>query len=74
MKLSFTTKIDGFLSFIPRWMLRYFFAGLFLNLTLCVTKLRVLVLGFSYFADNSSILGLCLEIQKNLGPKIMLQI
>jgi hypothetical protein len=38
MKLSFTTKIDGllsftkidgFLSFIPPWMLRYFFAGFF---------------------------------------------
>jgi hypothetical protein len=25
---QFTTKIDGFLSFIPRWMLMYFFAGL----------------------------------------------
>ncbi len=55
-------------------MLRYFFAGFFLNLTFCVTKLRVLALCFSYFADNSTILRLCLEIQKNLGPKIMLQI
>ncbi len=26
---QFTTKIDGFLSFIPRWMLMYFFAGFF---------------------------------------------
>jgi hypothetical protein len=26
---QFATKIDGFLSFIPRWMLMYFFAGLF---------------------------------------------
>jgi hypothetical protein len=24
---QFTTKIDGFLSFIPRWMRVYFFAG-----------------------------------------------
>ncbi len=27
---QFTTKIDGFLSFIPPWMLLYFFAGFFL--------------------------------------------
>ncbi len=26
---QFTTKIDGFLSFIPCWMLMYFFAGFF---------------------------------------------
>jgi hypothetical protein len=45
---QFTTKIDGFLSFIPRWMLMYFFVVFFLNLTLCITKLRVLVLCFSY--------------------------
>jgi hypothetical protein len=50
---QFTTKTDGFLSFIPRWMLMYFFCRLFLNLTLCMTKLRVLVLCFSYFTDNS---------------------
>jgi hypothetical protein len=25
---QFTTKIDGFLSFIPPWMLMYFFASL----------------------------------------------
>jgi hypothetical protein len=62
------------LCFIPSWMLRYFSAGFFLNLTFCVTKFRVLVLCFSYFAHNSTIFGLCLEIQKNLGPKIMLQI
>jgi len=51
---QFTTKIDGFLSFTPRWiMLMYFFCRLFLNLTLCMTKLRVLVLCLSYFTDNS---------------------
>jgi hypothetical protein len=26
---QFTTKIDGFLSFIPHFMLMYFFAGFF---------------------------------------------
>jgi hypothetical protein len=26
-EIQFTTKIDGFLSFIPRWMLMYCFAG-----------------------------------------------
>ncbi len=26
---KFTTKIDGFLSFIPHWMLMYSFAGFF---------------------------------------------
>jgi hypothetical protein len=26
---QFTTKIDGFLSFIPPWMVMYFFAGFF---------------------------------------------
>jgi hypothetical protein len=24
---QFTTKVDGFLSFIPHWILMYFFAG-----------------------------------------------
>jgi len=28
---QFTTKIHCFLSFIPRWMLMYFFAGFFLK-------------------------------------------
>ncbi len=39
---QYTTKIDGFLSFIPPWMLMNFLK----NLTLCMTKLRVLVLCF----------------------------
>jgi hypothetical protein len=34
-------------------MLMYFFAGYFVNLILSMTKLRVLVLVFSYFTDNS---------------------
>ncbi len=46
-------KIDGFLSFTPRWMLMYLFAGCFFNLTLCMTKLRVLVLSFPDFTDIS---------------------
>jgi hypothetical protein len=50
---QFIAKIDGFLSFTPPWMLMYFSAGFFLNLTLCMTKRRVLVLCFSYFTDNS---------------------
>jgi hypothetical protein len=49
---QFTTKIDGFLSFIPAWMPMYFFA---FNLTLCMTKLSVLVLCFSYFTDKPDI-------------------
>jgi len=52
---QFTTKIDGFLSFIPGWILMYYFARVFLNLTLCMTKPRILVLCFSYFMDNSII-------------------
>ncbi len=39
----------------PPWILMYFFEGFFLTLTLCMTKLRVLVLCFSYFTDNSTI-------------------
>ncbi len=34
------------------------FAGSFLNLTLCMTNLRVLVLCLSYFTDNSSVVCL----------------
>jgi hypothetical protein len=52
---QFITKMDGFLSFIPRWMLIYYFVGFFKNLTLYMTKLRVLVLFFSYFTENSNI-------------------
>jgi hypothetical protein len=51
---QFTTKIDGFLSFTPPSMRMYFFAGLFEpEPTLCMTKLRVLVLCLSYFTVNS---------------------
>jgi hypothetical protein len=58
-KLSLLPKLMGFLSFIPRWMLMYFFAGFFLNPTLGMTKLKVLVLCFSYFTDNS-IMSFCI--------------
>jgi len=52
---QFSTKIDGFLIFIPRWVLMYFFAS-FLLISPCVwPKLRVRVLSFSYFMDNSII-------------------
>jgi hypothetical protein len=50
---QFTTKIDGFLSFIPTLNANVLFFRFFFNLTLCMTKLRVLVLCFSYFIDNS---------------------
>jgi hypothetical protein len=47
MKLSLPQKIDSFLSFILSWMLMSFFCGfVFFNTTLCMTKLRVLELGF----------------------------
>jgi hypothetical protein len=51
---QFTTKFDGFLSFHPPSNAIVHFCTSFLNLTLCMTKLRVLVLCFSYFADNST--------------------
>jgi hypothetical protein len=50
---QFTTKIDGFPSFIHCRMVMYFYAGLKKNLALCMTKLRVLALCFSYILDNS---------------------
>jgi hypothetical protein len=50
---QFTTKIDGFLSFTPPWNANVLFRRFVLNLTLCMTKLRVLVPCFSYFTDNS---------------------
>ncbi len=46
---QFTTKIDGFLSFIPPPLnANVLLCRFFLNLILCMTKLRVLVLCFSY--------------------------
>jgi hypothetical protein len=62
---QFITKIDGFLSFIPPWMLMYFFLQVFKkSYPVYMTKLRVLVLCFSYFMDNSIVpkeLQICIE-------------
>jgi hypothetical protein len=60
-KFSLPPKIDGFLSFIPCWMLKYFFAGFFFNLTLCMIKLGVLVLRFSYFTHNSNFISVKIQ-------------
>ncbi len=35
---QFIIKMDGFLSFIPRWMLMSLFAGFFFSLTLCIDQ------------------------------------
>jgi hypothetical protein len=61
---QFTTKIDGFFEFHATIL----FCRFFLNLTLCMTKLRALVLCFSYFyRDNSVILWCWEKTQKTLG-------
>jgi hypothetical protein len=54
---QFTTEIDGFLSFTPPLSANVLFCRFFFNLTLYVTKLRVLVLCLYYFTDNSNIFG-----------------
>jgi hypothetical protein len=54
-----TIKIDGFLSFPPAPALLnaiVLFCRFFLNLTVYLTKLRVLVLFFSDFTDISNVL------------------
>jgi len=51
---QFINKVDGSLNFIPPRMLTYFFCRLFLNFTQFMTKLRVLMLSFPYFTDNSN--------------------
>jgi hypothetical protein len=50
---QFTTEIHGFLSSIPALNANVLFFAGFIR-TLCMIKLRVLVLCFSYFADNSN--------------------
>jgi hypothetical protein len=50
---QFTTKIDGFLSFIPPLNANVLFCQFFKNLTLLIMKLRVLVLCLSSFTENS---------------------
>jgi hypothetical protein len=57
-----TIKNDCFMSFKtprPSWVLMYFFAGFFLNLTLCMTKLEVLTLSFPDFKDISILWNTC---------------
>jgi hypothetical protein len=52
---QFTTKIDCFLSFIPRWMLMYLFVcWFFFNLTV-YDQTQGSGAMFSYFTDNSVI-------------------
>jgi hypothetical protein len=41
------------------------FCRFFLNLTVCMTKLRVLVLCFSYFMENSISFGFSKKASKN---------
>jgi hypothetical protein len=53
---QFTTKIDGVSEFHPQLNANVLFRGFFKNLTLFMTKLRVLVLYFSYLMDNSNML------------------
>ncbi len=52
---QFITKIDGFFEFHPLLNANVLLSRFLLNLTLCMTKLRVLVLCFSYFRDDSNI-------------------
>jgi hypothetical protein len=52
--LSFPhVETDGFLSFIPAFNSNVHFLQILKNLTLCMTKLRVLVLSFPDFTDIS---------------------
>ncbi len=50
---QFITKIDGFSEFHPLLNANVLFCRFLKNLTLGMTKLKVLVLCFSYFTDNS---------------------
>ncbi len=49
---QFNTKTYSFVSFIPPLYASVLFLQVFLNFTLCMTPLRVMVLCFSYFTDN----------------------
>jgi len=48
-------NFDGFQSFIPPWNANVLFWRFFFNPTLCMTKLRVLVLSFPDFTDIPNI-------------------
>jgi hypothetical protein len=50
-----TIKIDGFLSFTPALNANVLFGRFYSNLTLCIAKLRALVLCFPNFTDISII-------------------
>ncbi len=50
---QFNTKTYSFLSFIPPLYANVLFLQVFFNLTLCMTTLRVMVVCFSYFMNNS---------------------
>jgi len=50
---QFTNQIDGFLSFTSPLNANVLFCWFSFNLTLCMTKLRVLVLCLYYSTDNS---------------------
>jgi hypothetical protein len=58
---QFATKIDGFFEFHPPLNANVLFCRFFFNCTLCMTKLRVLGLCFSYFTDNSSVSTFCIK-------------
>ncbi len=47
-------KLRWFLEFHPPLNASVLFYRVFKNLTMCMTKLKVLVLDFSYFTDNSN--------------------
>ncbi len=53
MTLSLPPKFMVFFTFIPPLNVNVLLCRLFFNLNLCLTKLRVLVLCFSYFTHNS---------------------
>jgi hypothetical protein len=53
---QFPTKIDGFLSFTPPLNANVLFCRFFQKSHPCMTKLRVLVLCFPYFTNNSIML------------------
>jgi hypothetical protein len=52
MKLSLPPKLMMVLSFTPPLNVNVFCCRFLKNLTLCMTKLRVMVMWFSYFRDN----------------------
>jgi len=59
-EIQFTTKIDGFMSFVPIAFNANVLFCRFFWISPCMTKLRVPVLCFSYFMDNSSVFRLVL--------------